>query len=55
MMGEAVLDHSQDVEGRVGEILKPLTTPVHCRGRGREEKNELREVKLIIIVTEDGC
>ncbi len=29
---QGVLDHGQHVERRVGEILKPLTTPVHCSG-----------------------
>jgi hypothetical protein len=30
MVGKAVLGHGQDIEGRIGEILKPLATPVHC-------------------------
>ena len=29
MVCQAILHHGQDIEGRVGEVLKPLTTPVH--------------------------
>ena len=44
-MGEAVLDHGQHVEGRIGKILKPLTTPVHCTGR---EKNKQTKKQMIV-------
>ena len=30
-MCQQVLHKSQDIERGVGEIFKPLTTPVHCR------------------------
>ena len=42
MVSETVLHHSQYVEGRVREILKPLPTPVHCI-RGKTEKKEVEE------------
>ena len=29
MVGQTVLHHGQHIEGRVGKILKPLSTPVH--------------------------
>ena len=30
VIGQRVLDHSQDVDGRVGEELEPVLTPVGC-------------------------
>ena len=32
VVGQAVLHHSQHVQGRVGEVLEPLATPVHWGG-----------------------
>ena len=29
VVGQAVLHHSQHIQGRVGEVIKPVATPVH--------------------------
>ena len=31
MVGEAVLYHGQQVERRVREVVKPVSTPVDCK------------------------
>ena len=47
MVGKAVLHHGQHIEGRIREILKPLTTPVHCTGRKGNKRNAIGTTSVV--------